>query len=235
MLASLVSAAHLPETALLDLQARHFAVVPSFLTPSTVRAVRADMSRLAEAGKFEEAGVGSGDSNRVAVEQRRCSTCHLYPDEAAAELCGAGDDVARQQLYDAIDSIRDSLSEFDDRPLVKTEGLYLDYPLGGFFKRHIDAAPPGLGLDQEWRRYSYLLYLNDVQRGGELRLYTDESDGFVEVQPRAGTLVVFRSDLVEHEALETRQPRVAVAGWFSRREGGWRAALSRRLGLRSQN
>ena len=150
------------------------------------------------------------------------------------ELCGAGDDVARQQLYDAIDSIRDSLSDFDDRPLVKTEGLYLDYPLGGFFKRHIDAAPPGLGLDQEWRRYSYLLYLNDVQRGGELRLYTD--DDFVEVQPRAGTLVVFRSDLIEHEALETRQPRVAVAGWFSRRESGWRAALLRRLGfIRSQN
>ena len=144
MLASLVSAAHLPETALLDLQARHFAVVPSFLTPTTVRAICADMSRLAEAGKFEEAGVGSGDSNRLALQQRRCSTCHLYPEEAAAELCGAGDDVARQQLYDAIDSIRDSLSEFDDRPLVKTEGLYLDYPLGGFFKRHIDAAPPGL-------------------------------------------------------------------------------------------
>ena len=194
------------------------------------------MSGLKADGKFEEAGVGSGDSNRLAMNQRRCSTCHLYPDEAAAELCGAGDDVARQQLYDAIDSIRDSLSDFDDRPLVKTEGLYLDYPLGGFFKRHIDAAPPGLGLDQEWRRYSYLLYLNDVQRGGELRLYTDESDGFVEVQPRAGTLVVFQSDLVEHEALETRQPRVAVAGWFSRREGGWRAALLRRLGfIRSQN
>ena len=232
-LRSLLSAAHLPDTALLDLQARHFAVVPSFLTPTTVRAIRADMSGLKADGKFEEAGVGSGDSNRLAMNQRRCSTCHLYPDEAAAELCGAGDDVARQQLYDAIDSIRDSLSDFDDRPLVKTEGLYLDYPLGGFFKRHIDAAPPGLGLDQEWRRYSYLLYLNDVQRGGELRLYTD--DDFVEVQPRAGTLVVFRSDLVEHEALETRQPRVAVAGWFSRREGGWRASLLRRLGLRSQN
>ena len=176
MWSSLLSAAHLPDTALLDLQARHFAVVPSFLTPNaTVRAAVLGVVADAKAGKFEEAGVGSGDSNRLAVEQRRCSTCHLYPDEAAAELCGAGDDVARQQLYDAIDSIRDSLSDFDDRPLVKTEGLYLDYPLGGFFKRHIDAAP-GLGLDQEWRRYSYLLYLNDVQRGGELRLYTDESD-----------------------------------------------------------
>ena len=56
--------------------------------------------------------------------------------------------------------------------------------------------------------------------GGCLRLYTDgggeeapagAAPSYVDVEPKAGTLVVFRSDLVPHEVLDTTAPRVVDA------------------------
>ena len=104
-----------------------------------------------------------------------------------------------------------------------TEGLYAAYPNGGFYRRHIDSYP---NTPQASRRFSYLLYLNDNWQesdGGCLRIHTDggvemapigAQPSFVDVEPRGGTLVLFRSD-VPHEVLDTSSPRLAVAGWFN--------------------
>ena len=148
------------------------------------------------------------------------------------------------------------------KPLTpsRTEGLYVYYPNGGFYRRHVDAAPKGLGYSSEARAFSYLLYLNEGWReedGGCLRLFTrgpggsgGREDGtlgtfrrarsflqvrragirylmdtsckkprhdaatFVDVEPRAGTLVVFSSDEIEHEVLDTFAPRLVLAGWW---------------------
>lgn len=43
---------------------------------------------------------------------------------------------------------------------------------------------------------------------------------FVDVPPRAGTLVVFDSSAVPHEVLDTKCERLAVAGWFNRPAAG---------------
>jgi len=41
-----------------------------------------------------------------------------------------------------------------------------------------------------------------------------ELPNFVDVEPKAGTLVVFCSDRVPHEVLDTRTERMTVVGWF---------------------
>ena len=41
-----------------------------------------------------------------------------------------------------------------------------------------------------------------------------EDDGLTSVEPESGTLVVFRSEAVPHEVLETRRARQAVVGWI---------------------
>jgi Rps23 Pro-64 3,4-dihydroxylase Tpa1-like proline 4-hydroxylase len=38
----------------------------------------------------------------------------------------------------------------------------------------------------------------------------------MDVSPRAGTLVVFKSATVSHEVLATNQRRMCVVGWFNR-------------------
>ena len=171
-----------------------------------------------------------------------------------------------------MDGVRERLSvlrlDAGLKPLTpsRTEGLYVYYPNGGFYRRHVDAAPKGLGYSSEARAFSYLLYLNEGWReedGGCLRLFTRGSGGsggvggsggredgtlgtfrrarsflqvrragirylmdtsckkprhdaatFVDVEPRAGTLVVFSSDEIEHEVLDTFAPRLVLAGWW---------------------
>ena len=41
-----------------------------------------------------------------------------------------------------------------------------------------------------------------------------------DVPPEAGTLVLMRSDAVEHEVLETAAPRHCVVGWFRQERCG---------------
>lgn len=49
--------------------------------------------------------------------------------------------------------------------------------------------------------------------GGALRIFSPE-ESFVDISPSRGTLVVFRSDSVPHEVLESHRARLAVVGWF---------------------
>ena len=46
-------------------------------------------------------------------------------------------------------------------------------------------------------------------------LYRPESgEEMARVVPRAGTLLLFMSEEIEHEVLPTRRDRASIAGWF---------------------
>jgi len=70
------------------------------------------------------------------------------------------------------------------------------------------------------RAVSFLVYLNEGWKstdGGALRIYgsrENEQERHVDVQPEAGTLVMFRSDTVAHEVLTTHRRRQCIVGWF---------------------
>ena len=67
-----------------------------------------------------------------------------------------------------------------------------------------------------------LLYLNPGWKpswGGALRIFREGGE-HVDVPPEAGTLVLMRSDAVEHEVLETAAPRHCVVGWFRQERCG---------------
>ena len=78
------------------------------------------------------------------------------------------------------------------------------------------------------RSYSLLLYLNEdwtEEDGGQLRIHLDsggdflppgEEPKYIDVEPRGGTLVLFKSDQIPHEVLDTKAERVAVVGWYNR-------------------
>ena len=128
-------------------------------------------------------------------------------------------------LYDTLESVRSTLQQEMGEALdgLLTEGLYAAYPSGGYYRRHIDSDA---NTPQALRKYSYLVYCNEEWQesdGGCLRIHTDGGGeeapfgampSFIDVEPRAGTLVLFRSDL-PHEVLDTSAPRLAVAGWFN--------------------
>jgi len=213
----------LPATALSQLQTAGFAVVPNFMPPQKVNEVIDDVSQLKHEGRFAFAGVGEASTNRLDSEVRRCEQCFLFPQ---FKYQGGGDAHGRTTLYDSIESVRSTLHAQCGVPLdgLLTEGLYAAYPEGGYYRRHVDAVDGTASTQRQW---SYLLYLNrdwEEPHGGCLRIHTDgggelappgAAPSFVDVQPRAGTLVVFRSTM-PHEVLDTDASRLACVGWFNK-------------------
>lgn len=94
--------------------------------------------------------------------------------------------------------------------LSDMEFHFAAYPPGTFYRRHIDQFK-----GRNNRQLSVILYMNDewkVGDGGELRVYSDE--GHEDIAPLGNRLMIFKSDAIEHEVLETVKPRYSLTGWL---------------------
>lgn len=86
------------------------------------------------------------------------------------------------------------------------------YAPGAHYGKHRDAFP---GDDN--RRVTAIVYLNPgwvADDGGQLRLHAEP---LFDLEPTLDRLVVFRSEVVEHEVLEARADRWALTAWYSAR------------------
>lgn len=210
-----------------------YAVIPDFLSTDLQQALRDDVFELRSQHKFAAAKVGSNQStNQLNTELRVTETCVLG---SALEESN----VARSYLYEILRYMRLDLNDNVLHKLDAHEGelLYLYYKKGGFYKRHVDAVPDSKSFQ---RCFSILLYLNkdwNRENAGQLRLYwyalciypstlnhlfllliinhySDNPESYVDVEPLGGTLVLFQSDLIPHEVLDTGSERIAVVGWY---------------------
>ncbi len=131
------------------------------------------------------------------------------------------DDEMLAHVEARLDRIRAPLGEFFGVPLVEREGPgFLRYDQGGFYKPHRDR-----GASAEWpaaarRRISIVVFLNSSRAadrrgdfaGGALQLYVDAEP--VDVEPRRGLLVAFRSDVL-HQVLPVADGvRDTIVDWF---------------------
>lgn len=84
------------------------------------------------------------------------------------------------------------------------------YPVGSFYKRHLDQFKK-----DDHRKLSIICYLNTGWKeteGGQLRMHLP--GGPKDVFPIAGRLVCFRSDQIEHEVLPATRERLSLTGWM---------------------
>lgn len=171
-------------------------VQPDWLSLAEVRALRALPLPL------RPAGVGRGATHVKASAIRGDTIAWLEPDQPAAHA-----------LLQRLDTLRQSLNATFYLGLKRIEAHLACYPPGAGYARHLDRF-----RDDDARVISAVLYLNEGWNpadGGQLRLYP-EAEAPVEVQPTAGTLVLFRSADLAHEVLPARRERWSVAGWFRR-------------------
>ncbi len=120
-------------------------------------------------------------------------------------------------LLERLEALRLDLNRELMTGLVDFEGHFARYPAGASYHRHIDRLS---GSDV--RVLSAVLYLNEEwsdDDGGHLRLHLQEGGTRI-VAPNGGKLVVFRSELFEHEVLPARRERLSFTGWFRRRPTG---------------
>jgi len=186
--------------------AERIAVVPDFIPAPIVASLAAVARSRDAAGEFCAAGIGRGASRleRSAIRGDRT----LWLDTQVST-------PAERALTLALERLRIALNEATFIGLFSFEGHYALYPPGALYRRHLDRF-----RDDDARLLSCVLYLNETWTaadGGALRLYSPGEEPR-DVLPVGGTLVCFLADRHEHEVLPARRERLAIAGWFRRRE-----------------
>ncbi|TLP53431.1 MULTISPECIES: 2OG-Fe(II) oxygenase [Pseudomonas] len=187
-----------------DLATRGWSQQTLFLPEALSRELAGECRRRYSEGELNPAGVGRGASQEVREAIRGDQIQWLDPGESAP--C--------DRYLDTMDSLRQAINQGLYLGLEDFECHFALYPPGAFYKRHLDRF-----RDDDRRMVSAVLYLNEgwqPEDGGQLRMFLH--DGVVhDVQPQAGTLVVFLSGDVPHEVLPARRERLSLTGWFRRR------------------
>ncbi|WP_049722037.1 2OG-Fe(II) oxygenase [Gilvimarinus polysaccharolyticus] len=179
---------------------RGYAVVNDFFTPEVTAALRAEFDH--PDCHFKTAGIGRQEEHAIALDIRGDRICWLEGGSAAAATFLA-----------AMEQLRLALNRRLFMGLFDYESHLAYYPVGTFYKKHVDAFKGDSN-----RVLSTVLYLNpswSAGDGGELVLYDEATDEVIEqLSPKAGRLVVFLSERFPHQVLPAKRKRYSVAGWY---------------------
>lgn len=130
---------------------------------------------------------------------------------------------AEKKFLTVMECLRVGINQRLFMGLFDYESHFAHYPVGAFYKKHLDAFRSHVKEGQSNRVLSTVLYLNNhwlPEYGGELLIYAENGDKVIErVVPVMGRLVIFLSEKFPHEVLPASRERKSIAGWFRVNEG----------------
>ncbi len=182
-----------------------YGLADNFLTPGEVTALMSRLHQQRAAGRFRQAGIGSGQ----ALVETRIRGDEIQWLDAAEAIPAESAFLAR------IDQFMAYLNRTCYLGLREHEFHYACYPPGQFYKRHLDQF-----RQNSQRKLSVICYLNaDWQEadGGQLAVYlpgADSTEQQVLISPAGGRLVCFESARLEHEVLPATRERLSLTGWL---------------------
>jgi len=122
------------------------------------------------------------------------------------------------QFFDKLNDFKEYLNRTCFMGINEKEFHYALYPEGTFYKRHLDTFQ-----NDSRRKLSMVCYLNDEdwkpEYGGELTIYLDEngSEKPIDIYPLQGRMVIFESQVLEHEVKPVKRARLSITGWLKTR------------------
>jgi len=178
-----------------------YAIVDHFLSVSEVDDIlNTDAFKNAKL-QFKKAGIGKQKDKQINEGIRGDYIQWIEPQSATAPIA----------LY--LNRLQE-LARYLNRSLflsLKDSEIHMTlYPIGTFYKRHLDQFK-----SDDHRKISIICYLNKdwmQEEGGQLVLHLPEEKK--EILPSAGKIVCFRSDLIEHEVMPATRERLSVTGWL---------------------
>ena len=197
------------EKIITDIANHHYSIIEDFFTSKEVLLLRQSLLEKHEEDKFKKAAIGNR-TNEVIIKSVRGDII-LWIDEAKANQ-------AETLFFDKINDLIRYLNRTCFLGILQKEFHYALYPTGTFYKRHIDTFQ-----NDDRRKLSIVCYLNDedwqVENGGELVLYLN-NEGHEEekvIYPFPGRVVIFESQLIEHEVKPVNTKRLSITGWLKTR------------------
>ncbi|OOG78263.1 2OG-Fe(II) oxygenase [Algoriphagus sp. A40] len=189
-----------------EIYQKSYVIVDNFVEEDFRKALLGEQIQLVNQGKFRHAAVGKGGQKQVRTEIRSDEVLWMDAEELSP---------LQAAYWAKIEEIRQVLNQRCLLGLRSFEGHFARYPIGSFYKKHLDqfnAVPH--------RVVTVILYLNDSwtpEDEGALRMYfpqEDRTELFEDVLPLGGRLVVFLSGEIPHEVLPTKKERISITGWL---------------------
>ena len=189
-----------------EIYSNSYVVVDNFIDEAFRKALLKEQTDLLNQGQFTKAAIGKGDQKQVRAEIRSDEVLWMDPTVLSP---------LQAIFWEKVAEVQQVLNRRCFLGLKSFEGHFARYPIGSFYKRHLDqfhAVPH--------RIVTIILYLNESWTeadGGQLRMYFPQEDGSERVEdvlPLGGRLVVFLSEEIPHEVLPTHKERISITGWL---------------------
>ena len=194
------------EQVITDLLEKQYSVVDHFFDDEEVTLFKSELLTVYEADNFKKAAIGNVFNEQI-VKSIRGDFISWINNQTKNE--------AERLFLDRIEHFSDYLNRTCFLGLQTKEFHYAVYPEGTFYKRHLDTF-----MNDDSRKLSLVCYLNDEdwkpEHGGELVIYKDDHD--VILYPTKGRVVIFESQLLEHEVKPVIKPRYSITGWLRTRK-----------------
>lgn len=192
-----------------DLLEQQYSVVENFFDLSEVEKLRNSLLEKFEEDNFKKAAIGNRTSE--VIEKSIRGDFILWLNEAEAG-------EAEKLFFRKVNDFVDYLNKTCFLGILHKEFHYALYPEGTFYKRHLDTFQ-----NDDRRKLSLVCYLNEQdwkpEYGGELVIYLDEDGKEVEkrIYPLPGRVVIFESQILEHEVKPVKTERLSITGWLKTR------------------
>lgn len=192
-----------------DIMTHNYAIVEDFFTSNEVQILRQSLIDKHTDNNFKKAAIGNR-VNEVIVRSIRGDVI-LWIDEM-------NQNVAENLFFSKINDLVGYLNKTCFLGILRQEFHYALYPTGTFYKRHLDTFQ-----NDDRRKLSFVCYLNESgwvpENGGELVLYLNENGQEVEkiIYPLPGRVVIFESQVIEHEVKPVNVERMSITGWLKTR------------------
>ncbi|GGH37339.1 oxidoreductase [Mangrovimonas yunxiaonensis] len=192
-----------------DLQQQQFSIVETFFNDEEVAALRDALLEKQADDAFKKAAIGNKVNENVVKTIRGD---HIFwIDETKVN-------AAEGLFFNKINSLITYLNQTCFMGILYKEFHYAIYPQGTFYKRHIDTFQ-----NDDRRKLSVVCYLNheswQPENGGELVLYLNRNGIEVPkaIYPFPGRVVIFESQILEHEVKPVNTKRLSITGWLKTR------------------
>jgi SM-20-related protein len=188
-----------------DISTKKYSIIDNFFSPEEVLELRETLLEKYKEDEFKKSAIG----NRVneVIKKAIRGDVILWIDEFATN-------TAEFIFFKKINDFKNYLNRTCFMGINQKEFHYAIYPKGTFYKRHLDTFQ-----NDDRRKLSIVCYLNDEdwqpENGGELVLYLENEEKVI--YPFLGKMVIFESQLLEHEVKPVNTPRLSITGWLKTR------------------
>jgi SM-20-related protein len=192
-----------------DIGWKKFSIIDDFFSSEIVSHLRQSLLNKHEENRFKKAAIGNR-VNELIVKSIRGDHI-LWIDEMTSN-------TAESLFFNQINDLVSYLNKTCFMGILQKEFHYALYPKGTFYKRHIDTFQ-----NDDRRKLSFVCYLNTEdwkpENGGELVLYLGEKAMEAEkiIYPFPGRIVIFESQIIEHEVKPVEIERFSITGWLKTR------------------